>query len=574
MDAAKEYRRWLEHPGHSEQDARELQMLASRPEEIEERFGRELEFGTGGMRGILGAGLNRMNVPMVRRVSHALAKYVQENGGHLIVIGYDCRRMSRRFAEEAALAMAAVGIRASVSPVLCPTPELSFAVRHLKAGAGVMITASHNPPEYNGYKVYGADGGQMLPEAVRAVSRYLPALEDIFSIPTLGAKEAEDSNMVVATAPEVRTAYLEAVLREAKMGVVQPADRQQLEVLYTPLHGTGAVPVREVLQLAGYTRASVFGPQAEADADFSTVESPNPEEAEALSMAMEAAATAGVDVVLGTDPDADRVGIAVLEAPMQYRLLSGNQVGALLVDFVLRARQSAGTMPNDGVVFKTIVTSDLGARIAKRHGVRVEDTLTGFKYIGARIRECEESGTGTFLFGYEESYGYLLSDIVRDKDAVQSVLAICEMAACYKAEGKSLLTALDALQREYGYSAERMLNVTLPGEDGIRRMQRCMASLRTEAVEVPGISLARFEDYLSQEAKNYGEGGSEVGSEPLTLPKADVLKWIYEDESWIAIRPSGTEPKLKVYVSARATSEPQADSKAERMRRAIETRIQ
>ncbi|QRF22611.1 phospho-sugar mutase [Alicyclobacillus sp. TC] len=574
MDARKEYERWLHSDKLTEYERQELTRLGKKDSEIHERFGRQLAFGTGGLRGVMGLGLNRMNVYTVRRVSHALGCWVKEQGGQLVVIGYDCRHQSREFAIETACTLAALGLRAEVAPELCPTPELSYSVRRRKAAAGVMITASHNPPEYNGYKVYGPDGGQVLPEIAAQIVKFLSEPEDIFQLPVLSEEIARKQDKLSEIPSEVRQSFVETVVHNVQSALVSQEQRRRLTVLYTPLHGTGRVPVMEAMKLAGYSKFQVFAPQAHPDPDFSTVQSPNPEEAEALSMAIQAAGDLQADIVLGTDPDADRVGIAVRTSDGQYELMTGNQVGALLADFLVRSKRYSGELASNSILFKTIVTANLGAQIASHHGVAVEETLTGFKFIGGKITEYERSGQYKFLLGYEESYGYLLSDMVRDKDAVQAVLGICEMAAYHLQKGHTLHDALEELYKEFGYSHEFLLNFHLEGEDGQERMIERIDELRKTQLHIPNMQLVRVEDYEKGVASMFDESLQKVGQESLSLPKSDVLKFMYRDGSWMAVRPSGTEPKLKAYVSATGENALQAAEKAERMRKVIEDRMQ
>ncbi|MCL6516705.1 phospho-sugar mutase [Alicyclobacillus sp.] len=571
MDAQKRYEAWRAHTGHAPEMARELDALADRPEEIAERFGYDLEFGTGGLRGILGAGTSRMNVYTVRRATLGLARYLLSNvpdaAQRGVVIGYDCRRMSWEFARETGRVLAAAGIRAYVFRHLCPTPQLSYAVRRLHAAGGVMITASHNPPEYNGYKVYGADGGQILPDVADAITQEIEAVVDWFSIPLADPEEAKTSGRWVWVGDEMDEAYVETVVGAIRQAGVEDADRQALSVVYSPLHGTGGKPVEAVLRRAGYTNLHLVVEQMQPDGEFPTTKSPNPEEPAALERALETARRVGADIAMATDPDADRVGVAVRLADGTYRLLTGNQTGGLLVDFVLSQRRAEGRLPADGIVFKTIVTSELGAAIARQYGVAVEDTLTGFKYIGERIGHYERTGAHTFLFGYEESYGYLAGDFVRDKDAVQICLLVAEMAAHHKRQGKTLADALEDLYRRAGYHAEKLISRTLPGLDGLERIRGLMARLREapEGLVVEGETLVWTEDYEVLRRRH-----TDGREETIGLPRADVLRYGFAGGSWLAVRPSGTEPKIKFYLGARGDSEAACQKTLERMQRAVE----
>ncbi|WP_083430281.1 phospho-sugar mutase [Alicyclobacillus macrosporangiidus] len=571
LDAQTRYQTWRAHAGHPSDIERELAWLADKPEEIAERFGYDLRFGTGGLRGILGAGTSRMNVYTVRRATLGLARYLQaaipDAASRGVVIGYDCRRMSAEFALEAGRVLAAAGLKAYVFRHLCPTPELSFAVRRLKAAGGIMITASHNPPEYNGYKVYGEDGGQILPDVADAITREIEAVQDWFSIPLADPAEAERTGRLAWVGDEMDEAYVKTVVDAIRVAGVEDADRKALRVVYSPLHGTGGKPVEAVLRRVGYTDLHLVAAQMQPDGEFPTTASPNPEEPAALERALETARQVGADIAMATDPDADRVGVAVRLPDGEYRLLTGNQTGGLLVDFVLGQRKAAGTLPADGIVFKTIVTSELGAAIARQYGVAVEDTLTGFKYIGNRIGHYERTGERTFLFGYEESYGYLAADFVRDKDAVQICLLVAEMAAHHKRRGKTLVDALEELYRRAGYHEEKLVSKTLPGLDGLERIRGLMARLRErkDGLAVDGEQLLWTEDYEVLR-RRYTDGREEA----IDLPRADVLRYGFAGGSWLAVRPSGTEPKIKFYLGARGDSEAACRETLARMQRAVD----
>ena len=558
MNVSLEYERWIQNPNLPKNLRDELESIRTDERAIYDRFYQDLEFGTGGLRGVLGAGLNRMNIFTVRRASLGLAKWVARSepdaAKRSVVVGYDCRRMSTEFALEVGLVMAEAGIRAHVFTHLCPTPELSFAVRELGASTGVMITASHNPPEYNGYKVYGPDGCQVLPDAASDITSLIESISDIFAVPVMGKDEAEAKGLLAWVSSEIDHRYCDRVMREIRIHGVTDEQRADVRVVYTPLHGTGYIPVKTVLGEMGYKQAYIVPEQAEPDGEFRTVKSPNPEEHDALKLAIEAARRQNADVVMGTDPDADRVGVAVRTATGEYRLLSGNQTGGLLLDFLLKQRKAEGKMPTNPIVFKTIVTSELGAAIARRHSVAVEDTLTGFKYIGERIGHYERTGEKTFLFGYEESYGYLISPFVRDKDAVQSCLLIAEMAAWYKSRGLTLADGLEQLFSEVGWYAEQLISVTMPGADGVAKIQAAINGLREQPIEVDGLVLTAVEDYETRMRKARSNSNSDWSSEPLHLPQSDVIRYLFEGGSWLAVRPSGTEPKMKIYLGAKAAT--------------------
>ncbi len=574
MNVSLEYERWIQNPNLPTNLRDELESIRTDERAIYDRFYQDLEFGTGGLRGVLGAGLNRMNIFTVRRASLGLAKWVARSepdaAKRSVVVGYDCRRMSTEFALEVGLVMAAAGVRAHVFTHLCPTPELSFAVRELGASAGVMITASHNPPEYNGYKVYGPDGCQVLPDAATDITSLIESISDIFAVPVMQKEEAEAKGLLAWVSSEVDHRYCDRVMREIRIHGVTDEQRANVRVVYTPLHGTGYIPVKTVLGEMGYKQAYIVPEQAEPDGEFRTVKSPNPEEHDALKLAIEAARRQNADVVMGTDPDADRVGVAVRTATGEYRLLSGNQTGGLLLDFLLKQRKTEGKMPMNPIVFKTIVTSELGAAIARRHSVAVEDTLTGFKFIGERIGHYERTGEKTFLFGYEESYGYLISPFVRDKDAVQSCLLIAEMAAWYKSRGLTLADGLEQLFSEVGWYAEQLISVTMPGADGVTKIEAAMNGLREQPIEVDGLVLTAVEDYETRMRKARSNANSDWSSEPLHLPQSDVIRYIFEGGSFLAVRPSGTEPKMKIYLGAKAATKDGCDAILQSLNHAVQ----
>lgn len=567
------YHEWCNRCDMPQDLKAELLRLSGDDATIVDRFSELLDFGTGGLRSVMGAGLNRMNIYTIRSATFALAEHIkaEKAAPSSVVIGYDCRHKSRLFAIVAGCVLAAADIKAYVAPVLSPTPELSFAVRALQCDAGIMITASHNPPAYNGYKVYNEDGSQLLEAAANDIQSRMAAIADVFSVPTMPQARAEQSGLLLNIPADIRTDYIEQVVVNVQDNRLTPAHRGDVRVVYTPLHGTGFILVKETLRAAGYTGVHIVPEQARPDGDFSTVKSPNPEEPEALEIAIRQAADIGADIVMGTDPDGDRVGLAVRTESGEIRLLTGNQVGALLVDYLskrdMEQEVESTRLP---IVFKTIVTSDFGSEIAKKRGIAVEETLTGFKYIGDRINQYEREGSYRLLVGYEESYGYLVSPIVRDKDAVQTCLAIAEMAAYHKANGVTLADRLEQLYEEYGYFEEKLMSITLDGEDGVANMKRVLANLRSDPITVQGIHLLYVEDYLSQ-TRHYVNGDD--ADEPLLLPKADVQKFAFEGGHWVAIRPSGTEPKMKVYIGVRANQATDRERLLARIIAVVEERI-
>lgn len=514
----------------------ELGEIAKDDKLVEEHFYQHLKFGTGGMRGVLGVGTNRMNIYTIRRAAAGLAQYVCEGGEEAktrgVVIAYDTRHFSKEFALETAKVLGAYGVQSYVFSESRPTPELSFAVRYLYAYAGVVITASHNPKQYNGFKVYGADGAQLVPAGAEKIVAYMEQIDDIFAIDT-AAFEAYGQYIL----EKMDQAYQSGLLRLKEQPV-----KSDMKLVYTPLHGAGLVPVCDGLKAFGFEEVHVVEEQAIQDGAFPTVAYPNPEEAAAFEMAMALGHKVGADLLLATDPDADRLGVAVRNGD-SYELLTGNQLGALLLHYLLKTKQDNGTLPADGALLKTIVTSELGTAIADYYGVTTINTLTGFKYIAEKIAEFEQTEAYTYLFGYEESYGYLIETFVRDKDAVQVALKVAEMASYYATQNKTLLDALDALYEQFGYYQEALVSKTFEGKDGQEQMKAILNNYRDNTpTAIAEIAVVRVEDYLTSIAA-YADGTTE----PIVLPKENVLKFVLEDNSWIAIRPSGTEPKCKFY---------------------------
>lgn len=506
-------------------------------EEIEDRFWRDLEFGTGGLRGVMGAGTNRMNKYIIRKATKGFANYLVNKYGkdvkRGVAIGYDSRNNSDAFAREAALVMCASGIPTYLYAYLVPTPTLSFTVRELGCVGGIVVTASHNPKEYNGYKVYDEDGCQVLIEDANAIIEYVNAITDIPAIDVADENEARENGLLKTVDDSVYTKFCESVKLQA-----HDVGEKSAKIVYTPLHGTGNVPVRRVLSDLGYN-VTVVKEQEEKNGDFPTVISPNPENAEALSIGCKLCEEIGADLILGTDPDCDRVGIAV-NTKDGMKLFTGNQVGALLVDYVIKMNKASLT--EKSTVIKTIVTSELGAIIAKQNGLKVIETLTGFKFIGDKMNEFDRKGNGEFVIGYEESYGYLVGTHARDKDAVVASMLICEMACYYKNQGKTLVDVMEEIYATYGYFLDKLDSFTLKGIDGVERIQGIMKEMREKGKDLMP-NIAQVNDYT-------------VGIDD--LPKADVLKFVFEDSSWIAIRPSGTEPKIKVYYSVKGENKDDA----------------
>lgn len=546
MDYRKRYEDWLRWCGEPMRE--ELSSIRDE-KEMEDRFYKDLEFGTAGLRGIMGAGSNRMNRYTVAKATKGLAEYwraaAEKEPGRGAVIAYDSRNHSREFALEAARVLSAAGIPVRIFKELEPIPVLSFAVRHFRALGGIVITASHNPPAYNGYKVYGENGGQLVPAEADVLTAAVEAVTDLSHIPA-------DDSRISWIGEEVEDLFLEEA---AKVSVYQ-GNPPPLSVVYTPIHGSGRRPVLKALRRAGFRKTAVVAAQEEPCGDFPTVRSPNPEDSEALSLGIRQAKETGADIVIGTDPDSDRVGAAVREENGEFTLVSGNQMGALLMDFLLKSGKSQKMM--HPTLIKTIVTGELGADIARKHGIEVEETLTGFKYIGEKMTAYEKDPAHDFFFGYEESYGYLAGVHARDKDAVSAAVLIAETAAFWKERGMTLTGALGALYKEYGYRLDRMTSYTLQGKEGLGAIRRIMETLRDGGCEAAGLSGGRMLDYRK------GIGG---------LPKENVLKFILEDGSWIAVRPSGTEPKIKFYCSLKGETEAETEARFQRLWEGWERRL-
>jgi phosphoglucomutase len=536
------YEHWLKDAAVDESTKAELLSIKDQPKEIEDRFYRDLEFGTGGLRGVIGAGTNRMNIYTVGKATQGLAQFLLKTAGAnpSVAIAYDSRRQSPEFALETALVLAGNGIKAYVFESLRPTPELSFAVRYLKASAGVVITASHNPPEYNGYKVYGGDGGQLVPHQAEQVIAEIQKVQSFSAVKKLSRQEAEAAGLLKWIGREIDEPYIAAVTAVSRNRELVKRMSPDFRIIYTPLHGAGNSSVRKALAEIGFEQVKVVPEQEQPDENFSTVKSPNPEEREAFHLAIELAKQSDADIIIGTDPDCDRMGAAVKDQNGEYFVLTGNQSGAIMVDYLLGSLKESGQLPKNGVVIKTIVTSEMGAVIAKHYGIDTLNTLTGFKYIGEKMTEFEASGEHQFLFGYEESYGYLAGNYARDKDAVVASMLICEAAAYYKSKGKTLYDVLQELYRRHGYFLERLESRTLKGKDGLEQIQSIMQDWRSNPpADIHGLKVAKIEDF-SQGL--YG------------LPKENVLKYTLEDDSWFCLRPSGTEPKIKVYFGVRGDS--------------------
>jgi phosphoglucomutase len=555
------YEQWIDSDKLDEKMRKELQDLEEDPERKKDAFYKQLEFGTAGMRGVLGPGVNRMNIFTIRQATEGLARFMDtqdpETKRRGVAIAYDSRHMSPEFAMEAAKTLAKHDIPSFVFESLRPTPELSFAVRFENAFTGIMITASHNPAEYNGYKVYGEDGGQMPPEDADALTRFVRDVENPLEIEVLSDDEIKDSELITIIGEEVDTEYLKEIKSVTINQELINEMGKELKLVYTPLHGTGKMLGEKALAQAGFEKFVLVPEQAVADPDFSTVKSPNPEEHSAFEYAIKLGEQEGADLLIATDPDADRLGAAVRLPDGRYEVLTGNQIGAIMIRYILEAHKQAGTLPENAVVLKSIVSSELATTIADSYKVKMIDVLTGFKFIAEKIQQYEEDHSQTFMFGFEESYGYLIKSFVRDKDAIQALVLLAEVAAYYKKQGKTLYDGLQDIFEEYGYYAEKTISVTLSGEKGAEEIKAIMGNLRSESPK----SFANTEVVLTEDFKTSKAVSADGSEKSIDMPSSDVLKYTLADETWLAIRPSGTEPKIKFYIGVKGDSHEAAAEK-------------
>ena len=569
MDYKEVYSQWLENPYFDEDTKAELKAIENDENEIKERFYMDLEFGTAGLRGIIGAGTNRMNIYVVRRATQGLANYILKVGKESqgVAIAYDSRHMSPEFAQEAALCLAANGIKAYIFESLRPTPELSFAVRQLGCTAGINITASHNPPEYNGYKVYWEDGAQITPPHDSGIMAEVKAISDWNTVKTMEKEKAEAAGLYEVIGQAIDDAYMAELKKQVlHMDAIQ-AEGKNLKIVYTPLHGTGNIPARRILKELGFENVYVVKEQELPDGDFPTVSYPNPEAAEAFELGLKLAKEIDADLVLATDPDADRLGVRVKDKNGEYHDLTGNMSGCLLANYEIGQRKAInGSLPEDGALIKTIVTSNLADAIAKGYGVKLIEVLTGFKFIGQQILGFETSGKATYLFGFEESYGCLIGTYARDKDAIVATMALCEAAAYYKTQGKTLWDAMIEMYEEYGYYKDAIQSVTLKGIEGLAKIQEIMDTLRKQPpAEFAGHKVVSFRDYKKDTITDIATGQVK----PTGLPNSNVLYYDLTDDAWVCVRPSGTEPKVKFYYGVKGTSLADADEKSEAMGKAV-----
>ena len=558
MTYQENFQKWADFADLPDYLRRDLESMDEKTKE--DAFYTNLEFGTAGMRGLIGAGTNRINIYVVRQATEGLARLIESKGGNEkergVAIAYDSRHFSPEFAFESASVLAKHGIKSYVFESLRPTPELSFAVRHLNCFAGIMITASHNPAPFNGYKVYGEDGGQMPPHDADALTTYIRAIENPFAVEVADVEAEKASGLIEVIGEAVDTEYL----KEVKDVNINPALIEEfgkdMKIVYTPLHGTGEMLARRALAQAGFDSVQVVEAQATADPDFSTVKSPNPESQAAFALAEELGRQVGADVLVATDPDADRVGVEVLQKDGSYLNLSGNQIGAIMAKYILEAHKNAGTLPENAALCKSIVSTDLVTKIAESYGATMFNVLTGFKFIAEKIQEFEEKHNHTYMMGFEESFGYLIKPFVRDKDAIQAVLVVAELAAYYRSRGLTLADGIEEIYKEYGYYAEKTISVTLSGVDGAEQIKAIMAKFRENGPkEWNATEITVVEDFKAQTST--AADGTVTN---LTTPPSDVLKYTLADGSWIAVRPSGTEPKIKFYIAV--VGESNEDSQA------------
>ena len=558
MTYTENYQKWLDFAELPDYLREELVAMDEKTKE--DAFYTNLEFGTAGMRGIIGAGTNRINIYVVRQATEGLAKLIETKGEDVkkrgVAIAYDSRHFSPEFAFESAQVLAKHGIKTYVFESLRPTPELSFAVRHLGTFAGIMVTASHNPAPFNGYKVYGEDGGQMPPADADALTDFIRAIEDPFAIELADLEESKASGLIEVIGEAVDAEYLKEVKDVKKKKKLIDEYGKDMKIVYTPLHGTGEMLARRALAQAGFDSVQVVEAQAVPDPDFSTVKSPNPENQEAFALAEELGRKVDADVLVATDPDADRLGVEIRQADGSYRNLSGNQIGAIIAKYILEAHKTAGTLPENAALAKSIVSTELVTKIAESYGATMFNVLTGFKFIAEKIQEFEEKHNHTYMFGFEESFGYLIKPFVRDKDAIQAVLIVAEIAAYYRSRGLTLADGIEEIYKEYGYFAEKTISVTLSGVDGAAEIKKIMDKFRDNApAQFNTTDIVKTEDFLTQTAT------SANGVEKLTTPPSNVLKYTLADDSWIAVRPSGTEPKIKFYIATVGTDLADAEAK-------------
>lgn len=561
MSWEENYQTWVNYSDLVPDLKANLEQLKDNKEELEDAFYTPLEFGTAGMRGVLGAGINRMNIYTVRQATEGLALFMEtldeETRKRGVAISYDSRHYSQEFAFDAARVLGAHGIPTFVFESLRPTPELSFTVRHLHTYAGIMITASHNPKQYNGYKIYGEDGAQMPPKESDMITKYIRQVKDIFAIEVANQDALIGDGIMTIIGDEIDQAYLAEVNQVTINRELVAQEGKTMKLIFTPLHGTGAMLGEKALKQVGFENFTMVPQQTMPDPDFSTIDKPNPEDPAAFDLAIELGKKEGADLLIGVDPDADRLGAAVRQPDGEYKLLTGNQIAAIMLNYILTAHQNAGTLPQNAAAVKSIVSSEFATKVAADFNVEMTNVLTGFKFIAEQIKNFEDTGDHTFMFGFEESYGYLIRPFVRDKDAIQSLVMLAEVAAFYKKQGMNLYDGLQELFEKYGYFAEKTLSLTFDGVEGAQEIKNLMTKFREESpTEFAGYKVVALEDF-EKSTKTHADGSVEQ----INLPQSNVLKYILEDGTWIAVRPSGTEPKIKFYIGTQANTQDEAFAK-------------
>ncbi len=569
MSWEETYTIWNKRPDLAPEVREDLDKIANDNEALEDAFYTPMEFGTAGMRGLIGAGINRMNIYTVRQATEGLARFMdtldEETKLRGVAISYDSRHMSQEFAFEAARVLGAHGIPSFVFESLRPTPELSFTVRHLHAYAGIMITASHNPKQYNGYKIYGEDGAQMPPKESDMITNYIREVDDLFAVEVADKDALINDNTLQVIGSEVDEVYLENAKEVTIDRELVAEEGKTMKLVFTPLHGTGGMLGEKALRQAGFEDFTMVPEQAMPDPEFPTVEHPNPEFTEAFDLAIKLGKSQKADLLVAVDPDADRLGAAVRQPDGEYELLTGNQIAALMLNYILTARKKAGNLPANGALVKSIVSSEFAAKVAADFGIETINVLTGFKFIAEQIQHFEETNEHSFMLGFEESYGYLIRPFVRDKDAIQSLVLLAEVAAFYKKQGKNLYDGLQELFEKYGYFAEKTIALTFDGIEGAQEIKDLMAKFRQELpTDFAGYKVIAAEDYQASSRQD-----AEGNVTTINLPKSNVLKYFLEDGTWIAVRPSGTEPKIKFYIGTQGTSEADAQAKCEKFEKAI-----
>ena len=571
MTYLKKYEEWSNNEYFDEKTREELRSIAKDDKEIQDRFYMDLEFGTAGLRGKLGAGLNRMNLYIISRATQGLADYIKDYGKEYmdrgVAIAYDCRHFSKEFAARAAQVLAANGIKAYLFEELRPTPELSYAVRTLHTASGIVVTASHNPKEYNGYKVYWEDGAQILSPIAKGITEKIQMVTDFSAIEVMDMGEAKEKGLIVMLGKDMDDEYIEKV---KGLAIRENIDKD-IKIVYTPLNGTGNMPVRRVLKERGFTNIIVVPEQENPDPDFTTVGYPNPEDVKAFKYARELGKKEGAELLIATDPDCDRLAIMVRDKLGEYVAFNGNQTGAILIKYVIEGRRENATLPSNAAIVKSIVTGDLGKVIAKKYGVETFEVLTGFKNICGKIHDFKKDNSYEFIFGYEESIGYVAGTFVRDKDAVISSMLLCEAAAYYKSQGKTLIDVLDEVYEEFGYYRENLISIVLEGIEGQERISRMMKEYREDNLKTIGSAkLVKYIDYEVEKSYDIINGTEE----PSGIEKSNVLKFYFDDDSWYAVRPSGTEPKIKIYMYAKGETLKLAEEKLEEMKDVIIEKLQ